>query len=45
MVPERIMVSFSTVEMEKLADEAKRQERSISWIIRHRCFPTKEGES
>ena len=37
-VPNRIMVSFQTVEMVQLEDRARRLDRSISWVIRQICL-------
>jgi hypothetical protein len=37
--PFRIMVSFTKEQMDTLADEARVQERSISFVVNRRAFP------
>ena len=36
--PCRIMASFSKEQMSKLEDEARKQDRSIAWVIREIIF-------
>ena len=38
-VPKRVMVSFSETQMQILTDEARRQERSVSYVVNKRAFP------